>query len=61
MKLRFHAVLGKKDKEIYSLVKIVRVLGLSKDIFLGVCYIIIDIMHCNQTMFNSISWLQTFP
>lgn len=32
MKMRFHAVLGKREEEIWSLVKIVRVLNISKDI-----------------------------
>ncbi|CAI9290472.1 unnamed protein product [Lactuca saligna] len=32
MKFRFHVVLGKKEEEIWSLVKIVRVLGITKDV-----------------------------
>lgn len=31
LKLRFHVVLGKKEEEVWSLVKIVKVLNISKD------------------------------
>ena len=31
LKLRFHVVLGKKDEEVWSLLKIVKVLIVSKD------------------------------
>lgn len=31
LKMKFHAVLGKKDEENWSLVKIVKVLGVTKD------------------------------
>ena len=31
LKLRFHAMLGKKEEEVWSLVKIVKVLNISKD------------------------------
>lgn len=32
LKIRFHAVVGKEEEEVWSLVKIVRVLSISKDI-----------------------------
>lgn len=32
MKFRFHVVLGKKEEEVYSLVKVTRVLGIEKGI-----------------------------
>ena len=32
LKIDFHAILGKKEEEIWSLVKIVRVLNISKDV-----------------------------
>ena len=33
MKLRFHAVLGKEQEEVWSLVKIVQVISITKDVF----------------------------
>ena len=33
LKLRFHAVIGKREEDIWSLVKIVNVLNILKDVF----------------------------
>lgn len=56
MKFHFHSVLGKKE-EVYSLIKITRVLGITKDVCSKACYKTIGFILFEQIMSHLTSLL----